>query len=663
MKNIFTCLIGLLALNAFAAPGDTTSVIAHQKTDMTWYGSYNAWAVFPAPGKTYHKILLKYTMGCATGGCSDWDYTTRIRLMIPSGIMDSTVASIDTISTNPLVTDTTWNVFEVEEPFELARVITPYGGSLPNNWEHDFIFDITDYSSLLHDSVKVQAFYSGWSSGFSATTEFIFVEGTPARPALSVENVYNGYKDYINSASFESQFLNTKTVSVLPAAQGAMVRVIPTGHGFVNALNCAEFCEKDYYLKVNNQQIATQAMWRNDCGLNPIWPQAGTWLYDRANWCPGDKAFHYDHDLTSFVSSNNSLSINIDVEPYVYSVPAGETPAGYYFTTQYFQFGAFSFAHDVELADILAPSKTDEYARMNPVCGKVILKIKNNGSQNLTSCDIRYGIEGGNTLNYTWSGNLAPMESEIVSIEIPDPVDWETYTGSLHFLASVDNPNGQADEYALNNSKKAAFTAPPVYPAQLKFLLRTNTASHETFWSLKSADGTVLKSVSPLSLSPSTNYIDTFNLSPGCYELLIGDTDKDGLAFFGNNDGSGSASLRNNGGSFFNQTFTGNFGTEIRHYFTVGLGIGSHEYALKDLIQLYPNPSENGKVNFSFYGADRTDLNCSLLDVNGGIVWQNIYEGESEFDKELDFSAFPKGVYILRFSNGTETHNKKLILN
>ncbi len=661
MRYCYLLLFCFLAKWTIAAPGDTTVITAHQKTDMTWYGAYDAWAEFPDGAQTYHKILLKYTMGCATGGCSDWDYTTQIQLRIPTGQLDSSISSIDTLSTNPLVIDTTWNVFEVEESYEMARVITPYGGSLPNDWEHEFIFDVTDYYPLLRDSVKVRAFYSGWSSGFSVTTDFIFIEGTPPRTVLSVENIYSGYKDYLNSSAFESEFLHSKNMALQTGAQGAMVRVIPSGHGFVNSINCAEFCEKDYYLKVNNQQVATQAMWRNDCGLNPIWPQAGTWLYDRANWCPGDKALHYDHDVSSYLTGNN-LDIDIDIEPYSYTVPPGEVPAGYYFTAQLFQYGAFQFSHDVELTEIIAPSDADEFGRMNPVCGKAIFKIRNKGAQNLTSCDIQYGMDGGNQLTYKWTGNLAPMESEIVTVDIPNPIDWETYTGSLHYRASVSKPNGQNDEYPLNNSQKIAFTPPPVYPAQMTLQLRTNGAGHETFWSVTSADGTLITS-SPSNVASNTRYIDTLNLAPGCYELLIGDTDKDGMAFFANNDGGGTISLRNNGGPFFNKMYNANFGTEIREYFTVGLQIGLSESALKEEIQLYPNPSKDGLVYFEFYSNHRKKLDCTLKDLQGRSLWQESYAESEMLSEQLDFSGFPAGIYFLEFRSASETHYRKIVLD
>ncbi len=94
--------------------------------------------------------------------------------------------------------------------------------------------------------------------------------------------MYTGYKNYLNTAQFESTATPAQKVDLLPAAEQIRFKFTPTGHGFVNALNCAEFCEKNYTVKAFDTAWATQAMWHDDCGLNPIYPQGGTWLYDRA---------------------------------------------------------------------------------------------------------------------------------------------------------------------------------------------------------------------------------------------------------------------------------------------------------------------------------------------------------------------------------------------
>ncbi len=78
MKSLITLAFSLAVIFANAAPGDTSHVFVHDKTDITWYGNYDDTGVFPNGSKTYRQILMHYTVGCASGGCSDLDYTTKI---------------------------------------------------------------------------------------------------------------------------------------------------------------------------------------------------------------------------------------------------------------------------------------------------------------------------------------------------------------------------------------------------------------------------------------------------------------------------------------------------------------------------------------------------------------------------------------------------------
>ena len=78
--------------------GDTTKIRVHDATDMTWYGNYDEWGIFPDGSQSYRKIYLHYTMGCASSGCSDWDYTTKIEVLHRTGDIDSN------LQTSPLFT-------------------------------------------------------------------------------------------------------------------------------------------------------------------------------------------------------------------------------------------------------------------------------------------------------------------------------------------------------------------------------------------------------------------------------------------------------------------------------------------------------------------------------------------------------------------------------
>lgn len=658
MKYFYSLLLACAVFAMAAAPGDTTWVSSHNKTDMTWYETYSDTASFPTTTTSYHKILMYYTLGCATGGCSDWDYTTRVYLMKATGAMDSNVTSIDTLSTNPLVIDTTWNVFEVKEPFELARVITPYGGNLKNNWTHEFMYDVTDFYPLMKGDVEIRVHYQGWSSGFSATVKFAMIEGTPAREVIKVENLYQGHGDYITSAAFESNNLPSRVVSIDTATKGSMIRANFSGHGFINSLNCAEFCEKDYFLTIDGIEIFRQPIWRDDCGLNPLWPQAGTWLYDRANWCPGDRSLFRNHEV--FLPPGN-VGLDIDIEAYTYTVPPGEVPAGYNYAVQLFQYKAPSFQNDVELERTLAPSSEDESGRMNPACSGAVVRIRNKGEQTLTSCTIEYGMDGGDWKTFNWTGNLGFMESEVVELPFSGPSDWMSYKPKKNFLALAHQPNGQTDQNPHNNWYKTTIKSAPVYPANLQMTIFTNNAAHENTWTLtRMEDGTVIGSDS--NLTNNTNYTETLSLQPGCYLFHFTDSDKDGLAYQFNNDGSGNIRFRNDGGSFFLKALNSNFGTEIKHYFTVGYGIGLEEDpSFATAFNFYPNPT-SGKLNLSIAAEGTNKLHLELFSLDGKKVLGASESFENDLDSSLDVSHLPEGLYTLKAQIGNDLYTKKLVI-
>lgn len=658
MKRFFTVLLllGFFALSA--NPGDTTWVTVHNNTQLTWYQRYSAKALFPNGSKSYHKILMYYTMGCASGGCSDWDYTTRVNLLKPTGVMDSNVASIDTISTNPLQVDTTWDVFEVKERYELARVMTPYGGNLNNNWKHTFMYDVTDFYPLLKDSVEIEVFYQGWSSGFSATIKFAMIEGTPAHYVTDISNLYHGYGDYITSADFEANNLPPKTVNLDPATTNMSLRVNFSGHGFVNSLNCGEFCKKNYYVKVNGNQAVTQAIWRDDCGLNPVFPQAGTWLFDRANWCPGNKSLYRMHDLSNYVSGS-SVDINVDLDNYSYTVPSGETPAGYNYSVQLFQYSAPTHQYDVELEDIISPSDEDENSRMNPVCGSATVRIRNKGEQALTTCDIVYGMKGGAYKVYHWSGNLAFMQSAEVQLPISGPNEWMTTNPVKIFYAKVANPDAQIDENQWNDYYENLIKSADVFPAKVKLLLRTNSVGSDTHWKLEASDGTLIDSAD--NLAGNTLFTSYFDLQPGCYIFTLEDRGKNGLSFFANNDGSGYVRFQNDGGNFFTKVFPPDFGTQIKEYFTVGYGVGLNEENTRSFVGFYPNPS-HGKIDLDVVTDGSKKMDLTITDLSGKPVFTLHKNVQGELKQKLDLSFLPAGIYLASARVGDDVKTQKLVI-
>lgn len=94
--------------------------------------------------------------------------------------------------------------------YELARYITPYGNglSLGNGWT--WTFDVSDYRTLLADSVHLSA--GNWQELLDMRFEII--KGTPPRDIISIQNIYSGGYDYGNAGDPIDNHLLPVTVNI-----------------------------------------------------------------------------------------------------------------------------------------------------------------------------------------------------------------------------------------------------------------------------------------------------------------------------------------------------------------------------------------------------------------------------------------------------------------
>jgi hypothetical protein len=75
------------------------------------------------------------------------------------------------------------------------------------------------------------------------------------------------------------------------------------------------------------------------------------------------------------------------------------------------------------------------------------LEIKNLGQNNITSLDINYVFDGGSVVTQTWSGNLASLETDTVTLQ-----NITLTAGNHTFVAYTSNPNGNQDENPDNDT-------------------------------------------------------------------------------------------------------------------------------------------------------------------------------------------------------------------
>lgn len=643
MRNPLLKLIGLFILAELvslplqANPGDTTVVTVWNLRKLTQYGNYDTTAVFPT-GKRYRKIRMHYILGryACPGNpqyCGSWDYTTQIF---------ARPANNDSV--------------------EIARVITPYATDwLQQNKTHTYIEEVTDYASILDGTCGMRFNYSGYSWGFNITLKIEFIEGIPPMDALKVKNVYGGYFPYGNSANSIENYLIDKPFTYTTNGRVFLKNTV-SGHGSDNT-GCAEFCNKFYSLKINNSQIAQRQIWKNDCGINNVYPQTGTWVYNRGGWCPGAIVWPTYHELTSVTSPNTTFSVNIDMQNYTGSGSLG----GYNYETQIITYSAPNVTRDVSIEDIMAPSKDANYVRHNSRCSNPIVKIKNTGASTATSVAFAYQVNTGTVLTYTWVGTLNYLDT--MTVVFPPSSSLFTTSATAAFHVSLTAVNDIAsDDNTFNNDYHSKFDPVLVVPETfvLKFLTNNNAA--ENYWTLYDENDFAL--VSSLPFNNTTLYKDTImNLPPGCYRVVLDDYGCNGLNWWAA-PGQGSGSLRIerlNGSTAF--VFPVDFGCSYTKFFTVAApqqtvdisGVADVT-ATKNSIEVFPSPtSETAFIKLDL--AKSQTISYKMTDVNGRVIIQKSVPNVSAVYEKIDVSTLQTGLYFVtvQLQDGT-TVSKKLVV-
>ncbi|MCX6245725.1 MAG: peptide-N-glycosidase F-related protein [Bacteroidetes bacterium] len=542
--------------------------------------------------------------------------------------------------------------FEVLERYELARYITPYGNnlSLGNGWT--WIYDLTDYAPLLYDSVYLSS--GNWQELLDV--KFKMIEGTPPRDVLDVKNIYTGGHGYANASQHN---LPPVTVKIGTDVSNARLKMRITGHGFGGNFDCSEFCPRTNKLFINGSQAYTHYVWRL-CGINPLYPQGGTWLYDRAAWCPGAEVATKDFELSSFIVPGDSLTIDYDLQSGYTWNGQGSWPY-YQIESQLITYSQPNFSLDAAMEEVLAPNSIQNYNRFNPMCGSPIIAIKNNGSTTLISADITYGTVGGRMQVYHWTGNLAFQDTTRITLP---PIDWTDWPGTdKRFIFTADHPNGGTDQYSLNNTLFSDFILPPTYDNVFQLQFKTSHEASTLSWRLEDENGNI-KYQNGL-LNNNTLYTDTFHLAKGCYRFTIDNSYGEGLAYWANmppygNGTAGYAQLVDMNNMSI-KAFQADFGYFIGQSFTVGMNIQVPELNPYGSVTVYPNPS-SGRFSVSVIFDHAEDITVLVCDALGNELFRKAIADVIDETIPVDLTGRPAGVYFVTVCSGSGKVVKKVLV-
>jgi hypothetical protein len=268
--------------------------VVQTATDMEAIAATDVWlnstdntktveAELPSFQGAFNKVKAVLQVKCPTGGCGEWDR----------------ISSIDAKTH-----DGRW--------VEIIRYITPYGTACSHE------LDVTDYMSALQGKIAFRLNNGTLDNGYLYNLKFTYQAGTPVHPYSAISVLWQ--KNYPFGDPANLQPVEPLKINYPANTAASTLKLISGGHGWGdnNTDNAAEFHDDTHHIWVNGTETFTQHNWKT-CNPNPdgCSPQAGTWYFARAGWCPGSIAPWFNFDMTPFVGTNQvALGYRFD-EDYV----------------------------------------------------------------------------------------------------------------------------------------------------------------------------------------------------------------------------------------------------------------------------------------------------------------------------------------------------------
>ncbi len=536
--------------------------------------------------------------------------------------------------------------------YELLSLVTPYGNGLDLGPEGKiFMFDVTDFTHILKGDKQLSIEFGGeWQEELDI--EFIYIEGTPERDVISLQNIWpmrRAWFDQIQSDVFNEP----RTIQLNPNASHYNVRSSITGHG-----QNGEFTPRQHYVNVNGgQQEYMFNVWK-ECGFNPIYPQGGTWIFDRAGWCPGMETDLRRLNITDHVNVGDEITID-------YGLNGNWMDAANYLVShQLVSYGDYNFNLDASIESVIRPNNQRvEYERLNPSCNTPTIKIRNSGASEITSLEIQYGVRDHITKVYNWEGSIMPLTEKDIEIAIFDLDFWDAPTGENFFDVELLSVNGQKDDQPDNDLMTSTFDNVDIFEFEGTMSIRvlTNNVASDNSYTLTDAGGNVV--MERTGMSNNTEYLDLLNVASGCYTLNFNDSSHDGLYFwfFGGN-GQGALSISE---ELVNdiyvpvKSFLSDHGGGVQFDFVVINDMTNTDDLSPERVSIYPNPAKD-ILNIEVADFKEGLYHLSLTNLQGQKVISTTAELLSSDHISLDVSNVITGTYFLQIQSKDARWNQKL---
>ena len=213
------------------------------------------------------QIKMYLQIDCPSTGCDDWDRFANVK------VKDQVTGK--------------W--------YEIARYITPYWVGT-QQLVRGLEFDVTDFKSLLKDSVELRIYIENWTAKADIVSiDFDYIVGTPDYDNYAIAEVLDLHSNSISGVPYGvSHNLDLeKSIQIPNNSENIEFRTIISGWGHATPYDadgrpCAEWCFRTHDIKINGSNTYQHNLGPIGCSANPLNNQnPGNWQPDRAGWCPG----------------------------------------------------------------------------------------------------------------------------------------------------------------------------------------------------------------------------------------------------------------------------------------------------------------------------------------------------------------------------------------
>ncbi len=280
------------------------------------------------------------------------------------------------------------------------------------------------------------------------------------------------------------------------------------------------------------------------------------------------------------------------------------------------------------------------------------IQIRNNGNENLNSCEIMYQVNGGPLSTYNWTGNLAFLETDEILLPA---ISYTPEDVNILKIYST-NPNGNPDQYPINDTITRSFEKLST-PVDVSLFFRTDTHPEESTWELLDSNGDIIGEGGPYSQSGDIIQESWTLDANDCYVFNFYDAGGNGLenpAFFAFYYGNNNMIVQG----------IGDFGSKVENEFYASDGTGIEEMTAEATVNIYPNPlSSNATILINVPHAEI--MTANVYNLVGEIVMTLDEKLLQSGENLIDFNAnsLSNGLYFVSINAGNKKITKKITIS